>query len=97
MTVTVNATADCSLDLSLGPQYGGKPGSLCETQVNRTLEFASANINPIYLLIVRTAVKQGNASRVQEALDQEGVNPNMKVDNTRHIIILYPLPPAVVH
>ena len=31
------------------------------------------------ILIVRTAVKQGNATRVQEALDQEGVNPNMKV------------------
>ena len=93
----VSDTADCSLDLSLGPQNGGEPGSLCETQVNTTLEFASANINPIYLLIVRTAVKQGNASRVQEALDQEGVNPNMKVDNTRHIIIFYPLPPAVVH
>ena len=97
MTVTVSATADCSLDLSLGPQNGGEPGSLCETQVNTTLEFASANINPIYLLIVRTAVKQGNASRVQEALDQDGVNPNMKVDNIHHLNIFYPLPPAVVH
>ena len=42
-------------------------------------------------------MKQGNASRVQEALDQEGVNPNMKVDNIHHLIIFYPLPPAVVH
>ena len=43
MTVTVSATGDCSLDLSLGPQNGGEPGSLRQAQVITTLE--SANIN----------------------------------------------------
>ena len=54
------------------------------------------NINPP-ILIVRTAVKQGNATRVKEALDQEGVNPNMKVSrlSRQHLIIL--CHPAVVH
>ena len=34
----------------------------------------------------RTALKQGNLTRIEECLDQEAVDPNMKVEQRIHLI-----------
>ena len=46
---------------------------------NHTLGLTLSTPGLVNSLLERTALKQGNVTRIEECLDQEAVDPNMKV------------------